>query len=79
MARPIYEIAAEIRKCWEKPYFGAKPYIDAMRELNSVYDLYGCDSASSILSYFLANAGTFRGEDARRIKKEINDMLKKYK
>ena len=75
--RPICEIAREIRSSWgEKIYFGAKPYIAAMLSLNSISDKYGLDDADSIIRYFLANASSWRGEDARRIKKELNSMLK---
>jgi hypothetical protein len=42
--------------------------------LNSIDDKYGYDSARSIVNYFLANAGTWRGEVARRIKKELKGM-----
>jgi hypothetical protein len=77
--RPLYEIAAEIRRTWPNPYFGAVPYIDAMRSLNSVYDDYGLDSGDSIVLYFLSNAQNWRGDDARRIKKELNSILKTEK
>ena len=76
MPRPLYEIAADIRKTWPKVYFGAVPYLDAMGSLNSVNDNYGYDSAKSIILYFLSNANTWRGEDARRIKAELKGMLK---
>ena len=33
MTRPLYEIAADIRKYWKNIYFGAVPYRDAMSEL----------------------------------------------
>ena len=75
MTRPLYEIAADIRRNWPKPYFGAVPYIQAMGSLNSISDNYGFDSADSIVRYFLSNAGTWRGEDARRIKAELKAML----
>jgi len=74
--RPICNIAAEIRADWAKPYFGAVPYMSAMLTLYSIDDFYGCDSARSILAYFLANASTWRGETARRVKLEIKEMLK---
>ena len=73
--RSLYTIATEIRRCWPKPYFGAVPYLNAMYELTSLTDNYGADSARSIITYFLANAQTWRGEHARRIKKELNLML----
>ena len=39
--RPLSEIAREISQNWKSPYFAAKPYINAMRELSSVTDSYG--------------------------------------
>ena len=76
MARPLYTIAAEIRRNWKtvSPY--AAPYLQAMGTLNSIEDNYGFDSAYSIVSYFLANAGSWRGEVARSIKAELKAMLR---
>lgn len=74
--RPIYEIAAEIRKDWKNVYFGAVPYLDAMFYLNSIHDSYFLDSADSVVRYFLSNATTWRGETARRVKAELKEMLK---
>lgn len=75
--RPICEIACEIKKEWKNVYFGAVPYLNAMLTLCSITDSYGWDSADTIIRYFLANANTWRGEKARTIKKELNEMLKK--
>lgn len=75
-ARLIYQIADEITEDWKKPYFGAVPYLNTMRHLNTMDDRYGYDSVHSIITYFLANAQTWRGETARRIKKELNQMIK---
>ena len=74
--RHLYSIAAEIHTLWPKPYFGAVPYIQAMHSLSDITDMYGMDSADYIIRYFLANAGTWRGEDARRIKAELRELLK---
>ena len=74
--RLLHSIACDIHTSWPKPYFGAVPYIDAMRYLGDITDNYGMDSAESIVRYFLANAGTWRGDDARRIKSELKAMLK---
>lgn len=73
--RPIREIAIDIRQHWPKVYYGAEPYLAAMFELCNITDNYYQDSARSILEYFLANATTFRGEDARRLKAEIKALL----
>jgi len=74
MTRPIYEIAGEIRRDWPKPYFGAVPYLDAMESLSSINGSYYCDSAKSVVLYFLSNATTWRGEVARRVKTELKAL-----
>ena len=76
MPRPIYQIASEIRSDWKKVYFGAVPYLSAMTQLDSINDEFYEDSGESVVRYFLSNATTWKGEAARRIKKELNDMLK---
>lgn len=74
--RPLYEIAREIRKDWKKVSPYAAPYLSAMSTLESVDDNYIFDSGRSIVLYFLANAGTWRGETAKRIKAELKEMCK---
>lgn len=76
MARPLYEIAREIRKAWTKVSPYAEPYLEAMESLNTIDDNYYLDSGKSVVLYFLSNASTWRGEDARRIKAELKEMLK---
>ena len=75
--RPLYTIAREIRKDWKNVSCYAAPYLQAMFCLESVNENYGFDSGRSIVSYFLANAGSWRGETAKRIKAELKEMLKK--
>lgn len=79
MTRPLYEIAREIRRDWKNVYFGAVPYLSAMAGMNEVNESYGFDSGKSIVLYFLSNASTWRGEVAKRVKKELNDMVKPSK
>lgn len=74
--RSLSVIAREIDKDWKNLYFGARPYLSAMYSLNSLSDNYGMDSADSIVRYFLSNATTWRGDTARRVKAELNKMLK---
>lgn len=73
MNRKLSEIAKDILQHWKNPYFGAKPYIQAMLLINSAEPNapYLSESAEDIVAYFLANATTFRGEDAKRIKAEL--------
>ena len=74
--RNICEIAKEIKQDWKKVYFGAVPYLDAMMSLRTIDDLFYQDSAESIITYFLANASTYRGENAKRLKLELKLKLK---
>lgn len=75
--RLLSDIAYEIKRDWKNVYFGAVPYLNAMCLMNSVTDMYGQDSGRSIVTYFLGNATTWRGEVARRIKKELNEIIKR--
>lgn len=76
MSRPIFVIAREIRLDWKKVNYGAKPYLSAMYNLNSITDNYYDDSCKSVVLYFLSNASTWRGEVAKRIKSELKGMCK---
>jgi len=74
--RPLYEIASEIRRDWGgKVNYAAKPYLSAMSGLNSITDSYGYDDARSIVLYFLSNASSWRGENAKRIKAELKALV----
>lgn len=75
--RSIKDIAQEIQLDWTNVYFGASPYLEAMHSLNKVTDNYGQDGADSIVLYFLSNASSWKGDNARRIKTELKNMLKR--
>jgi hypothetical protein len=74
--RTLREIAKEIKSDWVRPACNAVPYLNAMAVMNSMDDNYFGDDGRSIVLYFLANASTWRGEVARRVKKELNQMVK---
>ena len=78
--RRLSTIAQEIRAVWSRIgkgiYFGAVPYLDAMATLGTIDEHYGCDPAQDIVLYFLANATTFRGDDAKRLKLELKAIAK---
>ena len=74
--RPLYAIAHEIRSTWDPVNWTALPYLRAMFDCELITDQYGSDSARSIVAYFLSNAATWRGPDAKRIKAELRSMLK---
>lgn len=73
--RKLREIAKEIVATWKTPHYAAVPYVDAMAELDTIDDRYGFDSGKSVVLYFLSNAGSWRGEDAKRIKAELRELV----
>lgn len=78
MSRLINVIAAEIRSDWSNVWFGAEPYVQAMESMNTLEDGYlfpGRNAGESVVVGFLGNAQTWRGEVARRIKKELKSMV----
>jgi hypothetical protein len=72
--RPLYVIAREINASWPTVYFAAVPYVAAMVNLSTVNDMYMSESGRDIVNRFLVNAGTWRGETARRVKAELRAM-----
>jgi len=72
--RSIRAIALDISKEWAKVNYAAKPYLDAMLELDSINDKYYSDSAKSVVLYFLSNASSFRGERAKALKTELKAL-----
>lgn len=75
--RTFQQIANDIKSTWLNVYFGAVPYLEAMLTLdttdpNASYYYY---KAEDIVRYFLANAQTFKGTDAKRLKAELESML----
>ena len=77
--RRLSEIALEIEFDWNSRgkgvNFAAKPYLDAMLQLETLNDHHFLDLARSIVSYFLSNAATWRGIVARELKLELRQML----
>jgi hypothetical protein len=74
-ARSLSEIAGDIEADWGKVDFSAAPYLSAMRQLDSMSDMYGADSARTIVAYFISNSGKWRGEKAKAIKAELKAMM----
>jgi hypothetical protein len=77
----LVELATEIYKAWQKIFFGANPYLEAMATMHEKdpykanHPRYG--TGQSIVHYFLANAKTFRGHKAKAIKAELTKRLEK--
>jgi hypothetical protein len=76
MPRPIFVIADEITREWPMMSYYARPYHEAMLKLSTVNDYYGNESAKDIIMYFLFNSSYWRGTAAKRIKKELKDLIK---
>jgi hypothetical protein len=72
----VSEIAHAIAKDWQNVSPYAADYLNAMKEIRSVNDNYYADSAKSVILYFLANANTYRGENARSYKALLKEMIK---
>ena len=70
--RRISVIAREIERNWNKPSIYAEPYLRAMKSLETIDDDV---AARVVVSYFLSNATSWRGTEARRIKIELRAML----
>lgn len=75
MTRSLSTIARDIYKAWPKVNFAAKPYLEAMLRLDRITDRYGFDDAQSVVTYFLGNASSFRGEEAKALKAELKAIL----
>lgn len=73
--RTIREISREIRQDWKNVSPHAEPYLAAMGTLETKEDKYGMDSAQHIVLYFLGNATHYRGETARKVKKELKEIV----
>ena len=76
MARNLSDIAKDIRSNWKNVYYGAEHYLLAMEQIHSPEPdaPYFFEDAETQVMYFLANAQYWRGEAARRIKKELKNQ-----
>lgn len=68
-------LASIVRRAWPNVYFGAVPYLDAMRTMNGFGEMYGADEGREIGIYFLANAATWKGDVAKAVKARMKVLL----
>lgn len=75
--RTFKKIAEDIKSVWLNVYFGAVPYLEALLTLDTMNpeEKYMCETAAEQVNYFLANARTFRGAEAKKLKAELKSML----
>ena len=71
----ISTIALEISRDWKKVNYAAKPYLEAMRYIDTAQDKYGFDDTRSVVSYFLANASGYRGDTAKAHKSALKAIV----
>lgn len=71
----ISQLAHECAKDWKNPYFGAVPYLNALKQIGSISDKYGVDDGRVLVRYFLGNATSWRGEVAKAVKAELKRRL----
>ena len=84
--RTFSDIAAEVLNLWKAKYGKdlpwslkcALPYLQAMTECDTTDKnaQYYAETVESVVIYFLANVTSWRGEDAKRIKAELKEMIK---
>jgi hypothetical protein len=74
----INQIASFIHSDWKKVSPYAMPYLGAMLAIESIHDQYLADTAYSVVAYFLSNASTYRGENAKLVKAELKRRMKEY-
>jgi hypothetical protein len=73
----ISDLALIIANDWAKVNFAARPYLDAMFNLQSIKDMYYAESGRSIVLYFLNNATSWKGDTAKTVKAELKARLKR--
>lgn len=84
--RTFSDIAAEVLNLWKAKYGKnlpwslkcALPYLQAMLECDTTDKnaTYYAETVESVVVYFLANITNWRGDNAKRIKAELKEMLK---
>ena len=57
----------------------SRPYLKEMLSMDKVTDPVGLEDGEMVILYFLNNAHNWRGPQARRLKAELNSMLKEAK
>lgn len=75
----ISEIAQIIKQDWNPVYFSAKPYLDAMEQLDSISGSIGQDGGREIILYFLINSKQWKGQTAREVKDYLRKLVEEDK
>ena len=78
--RTIKDIVKDIVTTWGEDKvrttgYAAKPYLDALAEVETADQVYGAEKAEHLVRYALSNLAQFKGADARRLKEELRAHL----
>lgn len=74
MHRSLRSIALEIGRSPRPPWPGTRPYVEAM----ALHDSLAETGAQEAVQGFLETAKSWRGSEARRIKRELRTMISQY-
>ncbi len=75
----ICEIAQFIIDDWSKQGRVPKTYLEPMLSIDTLDDMYGADSASSVVAYFISSASSWKGDVAKVTKKHLTDLLNNHR
>lgn len=82
MVRPLYQIANEIVSDYmdrgKSLPDAARAYVEPMQFLTSMDDTFGYDDAETVVIYALSNLTGWRGDTARRVKREMQTALHEH-
>ena len=73
--RALSVIAAEIKKDWATPTFTAGTYLHSMHFMNDVEERNSGQDGCTIVRGFLKNASLWKGPVARRVKRELKELI----
>ncbi len=76
--KSLSQYANEILSDWPNPPEHVRERLIALQSVDQITGYYDLDTVKSIVLYVLAGMGGWRGETAKKIKKELNDICKKY-
>ena len=77
--KPLSQYAAEILGDWSNPPDHVRERLVALKSVDQITGYYGLDPVKTIVLYLLADMRGWRGDTAKRIKKELNDICKKFR
>jgi len=69
--RPIWEIAAEIRRTWKTPNKRCSEVLDALEHLDGIDSQYQMVQAKDLILKFITSSKSFRTPRSFAIKREL--------